>query len=498
MTFERLLASVGIDCPSELCGREVSGVFTDSAKVKKNSIFVCIRGDRYDGHDYIDQAIRAGAEVIVAENVRGIRVGGAALTSVNNTRLCASLLYNEWFGRPSDETKIIGITGTNGKTSVACMLKAIFEQEGYLCALIGTLGIYVGEQKLGSAELSSANMTTPDPETLYASLAQMKQAGVDFVFMEVSSHALAQCRTDAIVFDCAVFTNLTVDHLDFHIDMENYYEAKKKLFLQCRRAVINTDDTAGCRLASELEGRRVAITRCSRHEGDLCALNEELKSPIGVEYTLVCGTESSRIRLPSFSGEFSVMNSLQALAVAREYGIAPERAATALEKMQGVRGRLERVVAHPKQKIEIFIDYAHTPDALERTLMSLRRVRRGRSRIILLFGCGGDRDRGKRKQMGAIATRLADLVIISSDNSRSEEPMSIIGDILKGIDKEKEYVVIADRAEAIKAAICTYTKDGDILLLAGKGHERYEIDARGAHAFDEKEIIREAFMSLYR
>ena len=497
MTFGQLLTSVGIECPSELCGREVSGVFTDSAKVKKNSIFVCIRGDRYDGHDYIDQAIRAGADVIVAENVRGLREGGAALTSVNNTRLCASLLYNEWFGRPSDEMKIIGITGTNGKTSVACMLKAIFEQEGYLCALIGTLGMYIGDTRLGSSELSSSNMTTPDPETLYSALAKMKRSGVDFVFMEVSSHALAQCRTDAIIFDCAVFTNLTVDHLDFHVNMENYYKAKKKLFEQCRRAVINIDDATGYQLASELENSRLALKRCSRHIGDLCALGESQSRPCGIEYIAKSDDGECRVALPNFSGEFTVINSLEAIAAAAYYGITAERAAMALGRMQGVRGRLERVVAHPRQNIEIFIDYAHTPDALERTLMSLRCTRRENSKIILLFGCGGDRDRGKRKEMGAIATRLADLVIISSDNSRSEDPKRIIGDILKGIDKEKEYVVIVDRAEAIRAAICSYAREGDLLLLAGKGHECYEIDAHGAHAFNEKEIIVEVMHNLY-
>lgn len=500
MKFEELLEKVGINCPSWLCGREVSDIVTNSAEAKKDCIFVCLRGSRYDGHDHIDDAVAAGAVVIVAEKVRGVSVGGAALTLVNNTRLCASLLYNEWYGSPCGAMKIIGVTGTNGKTSVACMLKRIFEDVGYSCALIGTLGIFSKSKRLDGGGLSLSNMTTPDPKTLYSSLAEMKRDGVEYVFMEVSSHALAQCRTDAIDFDCAVFTNLSKEHLDYHGDMESYYKAKEKLFLRSRRAVVNADDTAGRRLIRILREAKVDFLTCSRSEGDFCALLEDADRPEGsfeIQYTLKTAEARTRVSLPNFSGEFQIMNSLEAAAVALSYGIPVESVRDSFAKMQGVRGRMEQVWAHEKQDIRIFIDYAHTPDALEKLLYSVRAQRERGARIVLVFGCGGERDRGKRKLMGMIASRLADLSVITSDNSRGEELADIIRDILKGIDKEKRYAVIEDRASAIKRAILEYTAAGDILVLAGKGHETYEIDKNGVHAFDERKIIREALCELF-
>ena len=340
-------------------------------------------------------------------------------------------------------------------------------------------------------------MTTPEPEVLYSILAKMRDSRVQYVFMEVSSHALAQCRTDAIEFDCSVFTNLTQDHLDFHNDMESYYKAKEKLFWQSRRAVVNADDAAGRRLIRSLEQSGGFCKSCSREQGDFCALFEKHASPCGIEYLCKNAEGEYRVSLPNFAGEFQVMNSLQAAAVASLYGIPAATIQEAFENMSGVCGRLERVVAHPEQKTEIYIDYAHTPDALERLLQSVRSLRREGSRILLLFGCGGDRDRGKRRRMGQIASRLADMVIITSDNSRSEEPSAIISDILKGIDKEKPYTVILDRAEAIERAIREYSREGDVLILAGKGHERYEIDASGVRAFDEREIISKVLSDLY-
>ena len=500
MKFDELLTKVGIECPKELYGREVSAIVTDSAKAVKDCIFVCLEGSRYDGHDHIDEAVAAGAVVIVAEKVRGVSVGGAALTLVNNTRLCASLLYNEWYGSPCEAMKIIGVTGTNGKTSVTWMLKALFEAEGYSCALIGTLGMFSGKRRLGDGELSLSNMTTPDPQTLYSALAEMKRDGVEYVFMEVSSHALSQSRTDAIIFDCAVFTNLSSDHLDYHGDMEAYYKAKEKLFLRSRRAVLNTDDTAGRRLALILRERRVEFKTCSSEEGDFCALLDEdggCRGSFGTEYTLKTAKACIRVSLPNFAGEFQIMNSLEAAAVALTYGISPETVRDTFAKMQGVKGRMEQVRAHEKQNIHIFIDYAHTPDALEKLLRSIRRMRAGDERIVLLFGCGGDRDKSKRRVMGQIASRLADITMVTSDNSRGEEPAEIIKDILKGIDKEKRFTVIEDRRSAIRRAILEYTRAGDILVLAGKGHETYEIDRDGVHAFDERQIIREALCELF-
>ena len=357
--------------------------------------------------------------------------------------------------------------------------------------------LYIADQNILGNGLSQSNMTTPDPEILYSLLARMRDAGVEYVFMEVSSHALYQCRTDAIEFDCAVFTNLTQDHLDFHGNMENYYKAKEKLFVQSRRAVVNTDDASGRRLIRSLERADGRFKTCSRSTGDFCALFEKHARPCGIEYLCKSDEGEYRISLPNFAGEFQVMNSLQAAAVASMYGIPAQTIQQAFENMDGVCGRLERVLLHPKQEIEIYIDYAHTPDALERLLQSVRHLRHNTSRILLLFGCGGDRDKDKRRLMGQIASKLSDMVIVTSDNSRSEEPGAIICDILNGINKEKPYAVISDRAEAIERAIKDYARRGDILVLAGKGHERYEIGADGVRAFDEREIVSRVLSDLY-
>ena len=497
MNFEELLSKVGIEVPERLVGREVSAIVTDSRRAVKNCIFVCLCGTRCDGHDHIEEAIAAGAEVIVAEKVRGVREGGAALTLVNNTKLCASLLYNEWYGRPAEAMKIIGVTGTNGKTSVACMMRSIFEQAGYSCGLVGTLGVYSNQTRLDGVELSVTNMTTPDPADLFRYLDQMRRDNVEYVFMEVSSHALSQYRVAPITFDCAVFTNLAPEHLDFHKDMESYYKAKEILFAQCRRAIVNTDDAAGGRLLHFLEQNEVPVQSCSRVQGDFCALLGNHTNEGGIEYIFSSAKGQQRVILPNFSANFQIENSLIAASVAESYGISRENILSAFLKMDGVCGRMERLLMHPKQQIEVFIDYAHTPDALEKVLSDLRQAKSGDAHIVLIFGCGGDRDRSKRKPMGQIASRLADFIVVSADNSRSEPVENIISDIMRGIDKEKPHAIILDRRLAIRRAIFEFTSPGDVLLIAGKGHERYEIDAFGVRPFDEREIVREALDEFY-
>lgn len=492
MLFKKLLSAVGLSCPEELGDRTVSGIVTDSRKVTKDCIFVCLSGTRSDGHDHIDEAIEAGAAIIVAEKVRGVCVGGAAIILVENTRLTASLLYNAWYGMPAKSMNIIGVTGTNGKTSTALMLREIFEAAGYPCGFLGTVGYFAPSRRL----IAEAEMTTPDPETLYRSLAEMKSDGAEYVFMEVSSHALVQCRADAIEFDTAVFTNLSEDHLDFHKDMESYYRAKEKLFTLCRRAVINIDDEAGRVLFRSLKERGIETKSCSLDKGDFCALLPKTVGAQGTEYALKTANGIYRVFLP-LAGEFQIMNSLEAIAVALMHGIPIEKIREAFGKLLSISGRMERVVAHPKQNFDIFIDYAHTPDALEKLLKSVRDFKADKSRMILLFGCGGEREKEKRKIMGQIASRLADTVIITSDNPRGEDPDLIISDILKGIDKEREYVVIKNRREAIERAVCEYVRRGDVLLLAGKGHETYQITESGKASFDERKIVREALERLY-
>ena len=490
MNFDELLLPIGLECPKELVGVEVSKIVTDSRKATQNSIFICIEGARYDGHDHITEAVNAGAKVIVAKIVRDVCVGGAALLYVENTRNVSSLLYNRWYNDPTSDIKIIGVTGTNGKTSIAYMIYNILESAGKRVGLIGTVECLSVDRK---PLLKGGNMTTPDPEELYSMLAKMKSDGAEYVVMEVSSHALAQGRVEAISFELALFTNLSEEHLDFHSDMEDYFQTKKRLFNKAKKAVVNIDDAYGERIHSLLYEKGSFVKSCSQRRGDFCALDAKIGES-GNEYVYLenddkCHSYTVKTRL---SGEFQIMNSLEAIAAARCCEIDIGTAVSAISNIKRILGRMERVEIYPDQDIKIFIDYAHTPDALETLMRSVRGFSKPQGRIILLFGCGGDRDRSKRKTMGQIASRLADLVIVTSDNPRSEDPKQIIKEILKGINKEKEFVAIESRKEAIEQAIIYYARANDTVVLAGKGHETYEIDGSGLHSFDEREIVYKA------
>ena len=496
MCFDELLLPIGLECPKELVGVEVTDIVTDSRKVVKNSIFICVKGARYDGHDYIDEAINAGAKVIVAKTVRDVCVGGAAILYVENTRNVASLLYNRWYKDPAADLKIIGITGTNGKTSIAYMLYRILESAEKRVGLIGTVECLSADRRQLS---KSGNMTTPDPEELYSMLAEMRADGVEYVVMEVSSHALAQGRVEAISFELAIFTNLSEEHLDFHSDMEDYFQTKKKLFDKTKKAVVNIDDPAGKRIYSSLCEKGAFVKSCSQREGDFCALDLRI-GECGNEYVLLedndkCHSYTVKTKL---SGAFQIMNSLEAIGAARCCGIDIGVAVAAVSDIGRISGRMERIEFYPEQDIRIFIDYAHTPDALEKLLRSVRGFSHIGGRIILLFGCGGDRDRSKRKIMGQIASRLADFVIVTSDNPRGEDPKEIIKEILKGINKEKEFVAIESRRKAIEEAITYYARRNDTVILAGKGHETYEIDGSGVHSFDEREMVYKALTKRRR
>ena len=490
MKVSELFGRAGLSYPPELGEIEIKTIVTDSRRVTPGSLFLCIEGLHTDGHRYIDDAIQAGAAVIVAERVRDACVGGAAaFIMLQNTRKASALLYNALYGNPSEKLKIIGITGTNGKTSVCTLLSEVFERAGHRCGVIGTVCCRSADGQVLSPQNtdSLANMTTPDPEELYPMLARMVEDGVEYVFMEVSSHALSLCRVDALRFEMGVFTNLTQDHLDFHGDMESYYQAKKKLMSLCRRAVVNVDDLYGKRL-SEQGG--CPIITCSADMGDFCALDIKGRGVVGSIYRMKTPRGSFPVRL-AIPGSFSVTNSLLVGAVAIEFGIEPETIQSVFAHTRGVCGRMERVSFPDPSAPVVLIDYAHTPDALEKLLKSVHGFRQSGERIVLVFGCGGDRDRGKRKEMAHIASRLADFVIITSDNSRTEPREQIFADILRGMDKEKAYEVIPDRRQAIRSAVLG-ARERDLVILAGKGHERYEIDAKGRHPFDEREIVRDA------
>ncbi len=489
MKLSTLFKNAKLDYPSELGDIEITEIITDSRKVRQGCLFLCIKGEHYDGHDYIGDAINAGAKVIVAENVRDVGEGGAAaIICVENTRRAASLLYNSWYGVNGDDMKIIGVTGTNGKTSVTNILKRIFEADGKRCGLIGTLGCYVGEERIESDSDPVANMTTPDPRELFSILSKMREKGTEYVFIEVSSHALAYSKVDSIRFEAAVFTNLTRDHLDFHLTLENYRKSKAKLFSLCKRAIINVDDKNAEYIKTSAQCKEI-YTVSAVKEADYYAREIGFCSD-GVKYRFVCkgGELPISTRL---SGSFALFNTLVAAATADACGISHKAICDGLFALSAIDGRMERVELEGAM-LTVIIDYAHTPDALEKLLLSVRELRREDERIVLLFGCGGDRDRGKRKEMAQIASRLSDFIIVTSDNSRSEPQERIIRDILRGVDKEKEFVTVKDRRDAIEYAVFN-SRPRDIIILAGKGHERYEIDATGKHPFDERKIIKEAY-----
>ncbi len=492
MKLAELFEGAGIAYPLERGDIEIKNIVTDSRKVCEGSAFVCISGLHYDGHDYIGEAIKKGAVVIVAEQVRDDCVGGAAAIYVENTRRAAALLYNVWYGEPARDMKLVAITGTNGKTSVSYMLKHIFEFAGYRCGVIGTIRcLSQGKEIEIRAENETANMTTPDPEELYRILGIMRDSGAEYVFIEASSHALELSKLDGLSFDTAIFTNLTRDHLDFHGDMERYFAAKAKLFCMCEKAFINIDDAYGKRLLASAECKEIHTTS-TKGKADVYAEEINFSRKVGCRYFLRSFWGDGEIKISS-TGLFFAVNSLQAAAVALREGIDIKVICEAFESFAGVDGRMESVALGADSEISVIIDYAHTPDAFENLLKSVRDIREGNGRIIFLFGCGGERDTSKRREMAQIASRLSDTVIVTSDNSRGESPEKIISDILRGIDKEKEYKVIKNRESAIEYAV-RVSRAGDIIVLAGKGHERYEIDDKGKHAFDEREIVKRAYL----
>ncbi|MBQ9760019.1 MAG: UDP-N-acetylmuramoyl-L-alanyl-D-glutamate--2,6-diaminopimelate ligase [Clostridia bacterium] len=488
MRLDILCAAVGIDCPEERRNDEVAAIETDSTRVRENCLFVCIRGLHTDGHRYADEAVRAGARWILCEEDGELpTVREATVLKARGTRRALAQLYHAWYGFPARRLSVIGVTGTNGKSSVSTMIAAILNGAGHSCGLIGTLGCELRGQKMESgSDDPLANMTTPDPKELYRILSKMADEGAEYVAMEVSSHALALDKVAPIDFSVGVFTNLTPEHLDFHHGMHDYAEAKARLFAQSEISVINADaDAHGQMLAA---ARDRTCTYSARVDADYRADAIELRSD-GVSYEFLTEQGSFPITSP-IPARFTVENTALAAAVACELDIAKEDIQRALACLSGVKGRMERVKLPPDADITVLIDYAHTPDALERLLLTARELKRGE--LVLLFGCGGDRDRSKRPVMGRIASELADRIVLTSDNARTESKQKILGEILSGIPTDCDCTVIPDRREAIRHAILTAKTDA-LILLAGKGHEEYEIDGNVRRDFSEKKIAEEAY-----
>ncbi len=457
---------------------DITGITCNSNDVKAGYAFVCINGTNVDGHKFAKDALKLGASVIVCE--RDLELENQII--VPDTHAAYADMCANWFHNPADSLHLIGVTGTNGKTSVTYMLKRILEQAGHKVGLIGTI------QNMICDEIIASKNTTPNAYELNSMFALMKAKGCKYAIMEVSSHALDQKRVSNLRFDVALFLNLTQDHLDYHITMENYLQAKKCLFRMCKTAVVNADDSYAQRI---IEGLDCKVITCSAGNDSTYSAKSVKHFPTSVEYELVSDTILNHVKVNT-GGNFTVYNSMCSIVAAIELGVSASEAAKALATLNGVKGRAE--VVPTNRDFTVIIDYAHTPDGLKNILSTFRECEK--NRLIALFGCGGDRDKTKREIMGNIAVHNADYVIVTSDNPRSEEPMSIINDILKGTAGVNTPVkVIENRIEAIKYAVSIAKKD-DIIVLAGKGHETYQILKHGTIHLDEREVVAEALNEL--
>jgi len=452
----------------------INDVIYDSRKVTPGSVFVAVTGFVTDGNKYIPMALEKGAAVIVTAKEPSEEV---PYVLVPSDRLALALLGANFYAHPAKSMKVIGITGTNGKTSSALLLKHVLEVAcGAKVGLIGTMGNMVADTFL------PGDRTTPESLDLQGLFAMMRDAGCQYVVMEVSSHAIALDRVGGVEFEVAAFTNLTEDHLDFHRTMEAYCDTKAELFARSKHCVANADDAWFERMCAKRKG--TLLTTAVRNSADLQAKDLQLLSD-GISFIAVSADTQVPVRLP-IPGKFTVYNALTVLGCAMQLGVALSDAAAALKTASGVKGRVE-VVPTPGKPYTILIDYAHTPDGLENVLSSVRGFCTGR--LIAVFGCGGDRDPIKRPIMGKIGVDLADWAIITSDNPRTEEPMAIISDIVKGIDSDqKNYEVIENRVSSIRHAMDIAQKN-DIIVLAGKGHETYQEIHGVKHHLDEREVV---------
>jgi len=468
----------------KIAGKKIEGITSNSKNVKKGFVFVAIKGSRQDGTRFINEAVSNGASLVVVEDKKDtLNVPREA--KVLQTKNCRKFLareVNKFYGFPSGKIKVIGITGTNGKTTISYLIEAICKSAGRPCGVIGTINYHFKEK------LITAKNTTPGPEESQKLLSQMYEWGARYCAMEVSSHALTQERVSGINFSSAIFTNLTQDHLDYHKNMEDYFIAKSGLFLSLgprRAAIINNDDKYGRRLAKSRRNRIITygidnpstVTAKDIHYG----IDKS-------EFTLVAPGANLRLKT-SLVGKFNIYNILAAVAWAISEKINIKDIKSGIEKFKNVRGRLERVFS--KKGFDIFIDYAHTPDALTNVIGSLKPLVEGKIRVV--FGCGGERDRSKRPKMGRIASDLADFAVITSDNPRSENPAVIIKEICSGIKKDN-YCIVPQRLQAIKRAI-SMLKKGDCLLVAGKGHENYQILKNETIHFSDREAVEKCLKS---
>lgn len=481
MNIETLLTY----CPPESTIRgketEVTGIEIDSRKIQPGNLFVAVQGTQTDGHEYIDKAISQGAAFVACQRLPESTNEDVTYLLYPNTEHITGILATHFFGDPTKKMKLIGVTGTNGKTTIATLLYQIFRRMGHKCGLCSTVCNYIDGKEIPT------ECTTPDPITLNRLLGQMADEGCTYAFMEVSSHSVAQERIGGLTFSGGIFTNLTRDHLDYHKTFENYRDAKKAFFDKLPKnafAVINADDKNGRIMVQNTRAciRTYSIRSMADYQAHILEETfEGMNLEIGKQEVCV-----------QFVGRFNVSNLLAVYGTCIMLGVEPQEALIQLSAMKPVNGRFE-TIRSPKG-VTAIVDYAHTPDALENVLTTINDVLQHRGECWTVCGAGGNRDKGKRPLMAQVAQRYSDHVIITSDNPRFEKPEEIIKDMLDGLDEKqrKNVLSITDRKEAIRAA-CMMAKPGDVILVAGKGHEDYQIIQGVKHHFDDHEVIREAF-----
>ncbi|HPP67711.1 MAG: UDP-N-acetylmuramoyl-L-alanyl-D-glutamate--2,6-diaminopimelate ligase [Clostridiales bacterium] len=472
MKLSELLKKVNV--LSDYKDTEITAVTDNSNKITEGCAFVCIKGNKFDAHNVAAEALQKGAAAVIVERDLGLD----RQVICDNTRKAYSLMCSAFFSNPSEDLKLIGITGTNGKSTTAILIKSIMDKLGIKAGLIGTVKNMIGDTEL------EAVLTTPEPFELQSLFRRMADENCEYCVMEVSSQALAQERVEGCHFRAAVFTNLTQDHLDYHGSFEAYADAKQKLFRMCDISVLNMDDSYYKHMA-EGSNSKVVTYSIEDDAADFTAKNIQYRQT-AVSYELVTKGDIGRAHV-GIPGKFSVYNSMAAAVTLVELGFGMKEVLEALEKAEGVKGRVEIVPTNTD--FTVIIDYAHTPDGLVNVITALRQIAAGR--IITLFGCGGDRDKTKRPIMGDVASQLSDVVVVTSDNPRTEDPQKIIDDILEGIKNTKAKVFVEpDRRKATAIAL-KEAKAGDIVLLAGKGQETYQILKDKTIHYDEREVVKE-------
>ena len=457
---------------------EINKICYDNRKIELNDVFVCIKGFKVDGHSFIEDAIKRGAKAIIVQD--DVEAGSkVTVIKVQDTRKALAVVGSNFYDNPKDKLKIIGITGTNGKTTSAFIIKSILEKAGYKTGLIGTIANYIGDEKIDAVR------TTPESLELHELFNEMVEKGVEYCVMEVSSHSLDLDRVYGVEFISGIFTNLTRDHLDFHKTFENYYKAKAKLFERSKYSIVNIDDSYGVKLINDIKEKNIDTlvkTFSIENKADFKAFDingDSLGSRFKID--IEGNIYDMEINIP---GLYNIHNVLGCIGCAKVLGISIDIIKEAVLDIV-VPGRCEMVAKNKNLPYTIIVDYAHTPDGLENILNTIKGFVKGR--IITVFGCGGDRDKVKRPQMGEIACKLSDIAVITSDNPRSEEPMAIINDIKNGLAYDN-FIIEENRGKAIERAI-DMAKNDDVILIAGKGHETYQILKDETIHFDEREVV---------